>query len=1718
MRKTPTTFVTVAAILFLATSAFATTNNYSIGISFASDQFASNDGQATYTVPSTLAPTDLAGVPNPGTGLPTGVQANWNNALDANGTGWSGAYATPSIFAGLVADTNGVAAVTTATVEWQANGTWATSGFRGAGENNGTNLLAGTPDNLLMTGYIDVTGAGTPTLVTLRGLPAELTSGGYHVYVYSLGGARANRGGSIRILDTNGIPLKAYQLHTDIIGPTNYVKDPGASHTVPADAGNYHVFTNVAGSDIVIEATIAVNPNTGTPRASINAIQLIAANLSQPIVGGAFGDAAHFYVSILDLGGASVDTNTVTAVLNNQSTNVPVQITKQGGTTFVTYDLFADKGTFFASGSTTNQVRLVFSDTLARSYTNSQTFTVPAYTAIPGEFAVSAADTSKPGFRARTHQMPVPRGPGNRGLAANAERALAGGYIDPATSQPYLNSADLTAAVNGFFEIPGVINLHETAGGNTANFPADEQMPGIPGSSLTPGDYYVVDFQAYLQLNGGAYRFGVNSDDGFKLLAARGPGDVVGVILGQQDGTRGAADTIFDFAAPVTGFYPFRLVFNENTGGGSEVEFYMVDLVTGAKTLINGATSTVKAYRESAVGRPYVSKSLPARNYGFAFATDDLVVEITDGAVPVNAGSVSLTLNGAAVTDITKTGNVTTIRRTASLSNLLPSGANTITNIYSFTEGASTVLVTNTWTYTVVPYAVIPAANKVAPGTVTTTDPGFRAVVKQIDRTLDANQGNGDRLPTGDGNRMPRPEIHLIDGDINPITGLAYPNLAVAGGNPDGSYDITDVLNFNLAVAGTPPVAAPANSGIFTVDTAMPGLPGTGTSNAGVDNYTAEIVTYLDLKAGAYVFGGNSDDGFVVTSGLDARDTLGTRLGFFNGGRGNAGTLAVPSTTAANTVPTPGTTGGNSAFGFVVPEDGIYPFRILYWQGGGGVNLEFLSVDRTNGIEVLVNDLALTYPAVNVPVGSSAAAIPAYRTYTGPARPWVKFSVSPTPWDNRHQQTGPGPIVAYGRTPNNVESSDIYNDADNRRPWADVRIGGTVANGVGDATLRLLLDGAPVAATFTTNGTDVTLSYKPATPLASGSTHTASLVYGGTTNSWPFIVQTYVAVPASSALPLLQTDTNSVGFRVKMTQLATTPANQNTVGRAEAQLAGTLGADVSLPGPGANGTYLFPGIINWNNNRNPNRSGVEIGNFQDHSFPAGGWPFPDYPDEPLPGIPGTGVANNYTDNITAEVFGYLRFDTAGHYRFGVNSDDGFKLQVGTPGQTNGTVIFTIDVGKGASDIPFSFGVPQPGLYPMRLVYYNGGGGATLEYFSYDDIGNKIAINDTNNPAAIKAYYQVLAAPVIAITSPTNNTVFPDSPTNVTLTADATVQNSTISLVEYFYKSTIKIGESATFPYTVVWSNAAFGPYLITAKATAANGISGVSAPVKIIVGTPSISNVVETGGDNEATDTVTAKWTGVTFVGGIANEPIAGLAAGASYMVELFQEEAPCFVDRNHQWNGATAALLLPSYLVGNEYIMSGNDNRDNTNYNLAITLSAEADVYMLVDNRVGDAAAADPPNFTLDRTGDGQPDMAWLLQQGWTPVTNGLNRTGNPAWPDEVGVDEGGDGVGPGVAINNWSSVYVKRIPAGTFSIFQPDNNGQNMYGVVIARVSTVVQPPQITLIRLDPGNMVHIEWINGGTLEVADEVTGPWTDTTLTSPVNAPIDRVMRFGRIKR
>ena len=212
-----------------------------------------------------------------------------------------------------------------------------------------------------------------------------------------------------------------------------------------------------------------------------------------------------------------------------------------------------------------------------------------------------------------------------------------------------------------------------------------------------------------------------------------------------------------------------------------------------------------------------------------------------------------------------------------------------------------------------------------------------------------------------------------------------------------------------------------------------------------------------------------------------------------------------------------------------------------------------------------------------------------------------------------------------------------------------------------------------------------------------------------------------------------------------------------------------------------------------------------------------------------------------------------------------------------------------------------------------------------------------------------------------------------------------------------------------------------------------------------------ILNVVETGGDNEPTDTITAKWTGQTFPVSVAGEPTPSSTIGQIYTVPAFGNQVPSYVDRNHRYmndpgTGGGGVDNIPAYLIGAQYIMSGNDNRDNATYRLDVTVDRDVIAYMLIDNRMSASTATDDPN---DPPAFDTTHMQWILDQGWVATANGLNRLGSTARPDEVAIDEGADGT-----INNWFSVYSKQFPAGTFSLFQADNAGQNMYGVVITGV----------------------------------------------------------------
>ena len=89
-----------------------------------------------------------------------------------------------------------------------------------------------------------------------------------------------------------------------------------------------------------------------------------------------------------------------------------------------------------------------------------------------------------------------------------------------------------------------------------------------------------------------------------------------------------------------------------------------------------------------------------------------------------------------------------------------------------------------------------------------------------------------------------------------------------------------------------------------------------------------------------------------------------------------------------------------------------------------------------------------------------------------------------------------------------------------------------------------------------------------------------------------------------------------------------------------------------------------------------------------------------------------------------------------------------------------------------------------------------------------------------------------------------------------------------------------------------------------------------------------ISKVVETGGDNEATDTIAAKWTGQEFTVSVANEPIPGAAIGQIHRRTFRQSRAGLRGPQPslHKRLGHSV-IPLPDRRAT---IMSGNDSRDN--------------------------------------------------------------------------------------------------------------------------------------------------------------------------------------------
>ena len=184
----------------------------------------------------------------------------------------------------------------------------------------------------------------------------------------------------------------------------------------------------------------------------------------------------------------------------------------------------------------------------------------------------------------------------------------------------------------------------------------------------------------------------------------------------------------------------------------------------------------------------------------------------------------------------------------------------------------------------------------------------------------------------------------------------------------------------------------------------------------------------------------------------------------------------------------------------------------------------------------------------------------------------------------------------------------------------------------------------------------------------------------------------------------------------------------------------------------------------------------------------------------------------------------------------------------------------------------------------------------------------------------------------------------------------------------------------------------------------------------------------------------------------------SGLGGDSAAIIETsFGEDVLAFSDRTHEHNGAafdTAGVLstagsnvvpLPSYLIGNDFVRFANNARDNSDYSATVTADTPTNWYLLIDNRLDGPAGNRSSSNSTDPVLGGT--LQWVIDDGWTRVNTGISPLGQA---DYTGVDEGGNGIGAGIGLNQFYSVWTQSSASSSIVV---NNNGigsSNMISLV--------------------------------------------------------------------
>lgn len=532
----------------------------------------------------------------------------------------------------------------------------------------------------------------------------------------------------------------------------------------------------------------------------------------------------------------------------------------------------------------------------------------------------------------------------------------------------------------------------------------------------------------------------------------------------------------------------------------------------------------------------------------FSFVIDDA------GASVLNPATLAVTFNGAPVTPtLSKTGSTTTVSYKAAAP-FVTGANNTVAVSYKDNGGNAG---TGERAFVTPAFTALAAADAVTGPDTTKT--GFSLRPHQVA----SGQPNSTRFT--------EEQLAGLRGD-NQI------DLGILSADANG-FVARELIDYKNNDGG---------SGNFQVDTAFSDLGIPGGALTTEDNSAFEALTYIEFPSrGNYVMGVASDDGFTVKAGQNFRDLFKPVAGVFEGGRGvDTGTR----------------------FNVYVEAPGIYPFRLLWENGGGGAGVEWFTL-KADGTPALLNDTA-------------NGGLKTYRAVSAASAPFVAL-VQPYP-----ASTGNSPTV-----PVEVWLKD-----------------GSVA--VQDASIALTLNGVAGTPAVSRSGSTVKATLASSALLPAGSTNVAVLTYqaagAGTTvtQTWSFVIENYATLPTSVVTAVGTGDAAKPGFNVKTWQTETRGANAPTIPNnlefTEGILAGLLTPNLADLTGFVSGVYTETGVVNYSI-----AAGDANGNFT--------------PDLAHPGIPGT---TGSTENYAAEFTTFVQFPAAGYYRMGVNSDDNFRVTVG----------------------------------------------------------------------------------------------------------------------------------------------------------------------------------------------------------------------------------------------------------------------------------------------------------------------------------------------------------------------------------------------------------------------------------------------------------------------